>query len=80
MSSNRWTKESDRILLELNDHSLRDVEIILNELIGPNEKEWIFLGNPRIYVNPAISVKLIRKEEIIGILKSNNLLWLPQGF
>ena len=76
-NSGDWTKESDHIFIEPNGRSVHEMELILNELIGPVETEWRFLGSPRVNVHPDISIKKIRKEEIIGILKSNNLLLLP---
>jgi len=79
-SNNGWTKESDHIFIEPNNRSVYDIELILNELIGPVGEDWKFLGSPRVNVHPDISVNPDRKEDIIRILKSNNLLWLPRGF
>ncbi len=73
-----WTRTLDKIFLEPNGRNVREIESILNELIGPIGEEWRFLSlNPRILVHPDISVKKTRREEIIEILESNNLLMLP---
>lgn len=78
---NNWTKTLDKISLKPNGHNIHEIELILNKLIGPIEKEWKFMSlSPRIYVYPDISVKKTEREKIVEILKLNNLLLLPRGF
>jgi hypothetical protein len=77
LNDDSWTKEKDKILLKSNGCSIHDIELKLNELIKSN---WRFIGNPRVYINPPISVKTTEKQKIVEILKSNNLLLLPRGF